>query len=173
MSRNTSPRSISIPATKVDKIRSRFLRYVNKNGPVMPGMKTSCWTWTAFVGSDGYGQFTILGAVFQAHRIAWVLSHGDLQSGVMVLHRCDNRSCVRSGHLFGGDHDDNVRDATLKHRVKSGENHWNAVLTRKLVARVRSLLSSGKYSQAEVSRMTGVGTMSVSLIKRNKAWRLP
>lgn len=77
-----------------------------------------CWTWTAAT-RNGYGA---IGAVrigntsylAYAHRVSWHLAHGPIVGGLHVLHRCDNKRCVRPDHLFLGTHDDNMRDAAAK-----------------------------------------------------------
>lgn len=68
-----------------------------------------CWEWTASLNSSGYGQLWIDGRPERAHRIAWMLSHGEMPQE-WVLHRCDNRRCVRVSHLYVGSHSDNTRD---------------------------------------------------------------
>lgn len=45
-----------------------------------------------------------------AHRAAWDEQVGEIPQGAFVLHKCDNRLCVRVEHLYIGDASDNMRD---------------------------------------------------------------
>lgn len=69
----------------------RFWTKVNKSN--------DCWLWTAAIAkTTGYGHFITT----YAHRFAWELANGKIPSGMHVLHRCDNRHCVKLDHLFIG-----------------------------------------------------------------------
>lgn len=85
-----------------------------------------CWPWQGSgLGREGYGQFTVTstgGASrkqlhLYAHRVAWIVTRGDIPQGVSVLHRCDNPGCVNPDHLFLGSQLDNMRDASQKGRL--------------------------------------------------------
>lgn len=65
----------------------------------------------------GYRQVSIGGRVVAAHRLAYESAIGPIADGLHVLHRCDNRGCVRPDHLQLGTPADNARD-----RVSKGRN---------------------------------------------------
>ena len=96
----------------------RFWRHVNKDGPTQPQMETPCWVWVGHIHKNtGYGSFENReGRTDGAHRIAWVLSNGEIPDGLHVLHHCDYRPCVRPDHLFLGTQANNVADMIAKGR---------------------------------------------------------
>src|ERR1017187_2146389 len=70
-----------------------------------------CWPWVGARSQSGYGNFMVRKGVFEAaHRFSWRISFGDIPEGLQVLHRCDNRECVRPTHLFLGTQSDNMDD---------------------------------------------------------------
>jgi hypothetical protein len=91
-----------------------------------------CWIWTAAVNKDGYGKFWF-GGVMRAHRFAWEDLIGPIPPGKHVLHKCDNRRCVNTEHLFIGTNSDNAKDAFHKGRrdlsnlilFQKGNIPWN------------------------------------------------
>lgn len=83
----------------------------------------ACWEWRASVTpGTGYGAFGVGGVVVGAHRFVWELERGAIPDGFCVLHRCDNRRCVRIDHLFLGTRADNVADMDTK-----GRRRWRAL----------------------------------------------
>lgn len=82
-----------------------------------------CWNWTAGKDKDGYGRFAVpgRGSYLRAHRFSFELYVGAVPEGMLVLHRCDNPSCVRPDHLFLGVYQDNADDMVAKGRQAKGD----------------------------------------------------
>jgi hypothetical protein len=144
-----------------------------------------CWEWQRARDSKGYGQTHLRGFPrrkrFRAHRVAWELVNGPIPPGLLVLHRCDNRACVRPEHLFLGTDGDNIRDAMRKGRLHGiaigvgasdnrGSRHGMAKLTEDDVRLMRQMLAEGATGQAMVRRF-GVSPATVSVIRNRIRWR--
>lgn len=84
----------------------------------------TCWWWTANATKDKEGnrRYGLIGEgrrgerMLYAHRVSWGIHNGPIPDGIMVLHRCDNPSCVRPDHLFLGTQSDNMQDMVAKGR---------------------------------------------------------
>ena len=79
--------------------------------------KNDCWEWCGAVIASGYGQMGIGMAVHYAHRISHALFIGSIPPGSVVMHACDNRSCVNPRHLVLGTQRDNMIDAGSKGKM--------------------------------------------------------
>lgn len=83
-------------------------------------MKRDCWIWTAGKSHNGYGKIEITGNGFKrterAHRVSYQQFVGPIPKGLLVLHSCDNPSCINPDHLFIGTQKDNIRDREDKKR---------------------------------------------------------
>lgn len=125
-------------------VAERFWSKVNEDGPMMKGMETKCWLWTAAVfGKTNYGAFQLERQAHRAHRVAWMLTFGEIPAALFVLHRCDNPKCVRPEHLFLGTHTDNMNDRDSKGRQAQGERHAMTTLPD-LRGRLSKIMSSSK-----------------------------
>ena len=77
---------------------------------------SDCWLWTGAERRDGYGSLKINGRTYAAHRVSYLLAHGRLPSGAVVLHACDRPLCVNPAHLTAGTQRQNVLDSIRKGR---------------------------------------------------------
>lgn len=133
-----------------------------------------CWDWTAATDIGGYGVFQTGNGMSRAHRVAWVLSNGPLPDGVLVLHKCDNRLCVRPAHLDLGDQKRNVADMDARGRrgrgyrvSRRGQNHQAAKLTDEQVAAVLVLRSAG-WTQRRIGALLGLSHTYVGQLERGE-----
>lgn len=87
--------------------------------------ENDCWEWKAYrTKRSGYGSFGIKYSVIAAHRVAWMLTNGEIPANLYVLHKCDNPPCVNPKHLFIGTQKDNMDDcASKKRNVQSKKTH--------------------------------------------------
>lgn len=98
------------PISEMDK--ARFWSKVNQT--------EYCWEWSAYLDKNGYGVFSLgkYSPRVSAHRFAYMLINGSIETGKVVCHSCDNPKCVNPSHLFIGTHQDNMRDMHVKGRAR-------------------------------------------------------
>ena len=70
---------------------SRFWDRVNKTD--------TCWLWTGYVKTNGYGQLKVNRKNFHAHRFCYELCKGAIPAEMELDHLCRVRHCVRPEHL--------------------------------------------------------------------------
>jgi len=146
-------------------LAERFWSFVSRS--------ETCWSWTGRKTWSGYGELCAGGKhskKLRAHRVSWELAFGGVPGGLCVLHRCDNRLCVRPDHLFLGTRRDNSEDRCLKGRTARGEEVGGARLSAEQVRVIRRLVSEG-LTQRTVAQNYGVTRSTVGHICSGKRWR--
>jgi hypothetical protein len=144
----------------------------------IPEPNSGCWLWLGRPrGSNGYGGFMMNERVYVAHRASWLLLRGEIPDGKLVLHHCDNPSCVNPHHLFLGTHQDNEDDKVRKgrqargdklaHPRAAGEANGNSKLTIQAVREIRA----ATVPQRSVAKAYGVTQALVSKIQRGEIWK--
>lgn len=95
-------------------IFTRFWDRVDKSG--------DCWEWTGAKNKYGYGMLPYgprkARKSFGAHRVSYEIHFGVIPDGLLVLHKCDNKSCVNPAHLELGNQSKNVQDAYDRGLIK-------------------------------------------------------
>ena len=71
--------------------------------------KDGCHVWLAAKSVGGYGRFTINRESFYAHRLAYAMKHGSVDSSLVIDHTCRNRDCVNPDHMELVSQAENVR----------------------------------------------------------------
>lgn len=150
----------------------RFWRYVDKTG--------GCWVWTGGSRSQkGYGMIQIGGKGSPkklAHRLSYEMHHGVIPDGMVVMHKCDNPSCVNPAHLKVGTQSENIIDAMTKGRKVlpdlprfSGENHPASKLTAE---DVKYIQTCGKPTK-ELAAQFGVALSTIIRARNGRSWKQP
>jgi len=80
---------------------------------------TPCIIWTGKI-NNGYGYTTYLGKLVFIHRLTALQSKilDSLDNPLYVLHRCGNKLCYNSEHLYLGDASRNAKDS-----IQHGTNY--------------------------------------------------
>lgn len=143
-------------------VEERFWRYVSESDPA------SCWPWTGRKDKDGYGTLRVGESMRRAHVLSWVLHFGQVAPLLLVLHRCNNPSCVNPAHLKMGTHLDNMADRLAADHYPRGDRHPMAKVTEDQVAEIHAAL--GTY--AEIGRRFGLSASQVGNIRRGtRKWK--
>ena len=129
-----------------------------------------CWLWTGTVSRAGYGRFFLGGKDNKAHRISYVIHHGEIPEGQFVCHHCDNPLCVNPDHLFLGVPADNSADVVSKRRQAYGEKHWNSKLSSQQVCQLRKQ-HDANISKTELAHMYDVSYQTIHRIISKKNWK--
>ncbi len=113
-----------------EKLRTSF----EKKFRVTPG----CWIWTGTKGPKKYGIFSACGKNHVASRISYEMYKTTIPKGNVIMHMCDNPSCVNPDHLQSGTHSDNANDKVSKNRHAYGEFSPSAKLNDEKVRAIRA-----------------------------------
>lgn len=97
------------------KVLDRFWAKVNKTG--------TCWVWEGGKTTNGYGQFMIDRKNLRSHRVAYMMSRGDIPKGLVIDHLCRNTSCVNPDHLEAVTQNENVRRSDEILGLRSRKTH--------------------------------------------------
>jgi len=135
----------------------------------------SCWNWTAAKCRDGYGLYSIkkLGQ-FKAHRFSLMIEGVDIPKGYVVMHHCDNPSCVNPATV-----QENNKDKQNKGRQSfpKGTANAGAKLTddqvRDIKARAKVGSRVGYNNGSNIKELAieyKVSTETIRLISRGIIW---
>lgn len=153
-------------ATKVIRIEGDFATYFWSQ----LDKSSDCWVWIGKSFRGGYGRVSYCSKATDAHRVAYMLTNGEIPKGRLVLHSCDNPPCCNPNHLRLGNHKDNATDRENRKRVvrrlKGSLNH-QAVLNENFVREIRN----SHLTSVELAKIYGVTANCIRTIIRYKSWR--
>jgi hypothetical protein len=128
---------------------------------------TPCLETFASLDTHGYGQVSVRGKLWLHHRLEWTRQKGPIPDGLCVLHKCDNRKCVRVSHLFLGTKRDNTLDMYRKGRGPNnkGANNGRA----KISASEAKAISRSNESTKDLAARYGVAPVTIWRIKTGRS----
>lgn len=130
--------------------------------------KDGCWNWTGAVWSSGYGQFYIDGSMYGAHRVSWIINHGLIPDGKLVLHKCDNRLCVNPDHIYIGNYSNNISDrATRSPHLQGNGNGMTSMFYGGEIWLIKRLCKAG-YTRRYVAKMFKCSHSQINKIVHNE-----
>jgi len=168
-------------------IEERFWSKVDKSMG-----KNSCWPWKAGHSSTfashkfGYGMFNITKRQpISSHRMAWMLTNGEIPPGLCVCHHCDNPPCCNPSHLFLGAISDNNKDMVKKGRcnsrglpgkrkntkfIKKGEDHHHSKFTDKQIIEMRKDYNNPAFKKKDIAKKYNAHYCTIWRICTQRGW---
>lgn len=143
----------------------RFWKKVRKS-------ENGCWEWIGSKWESGYGRIIVNGKQLVATRVMLAITNREVDDSLFVIHRCDNRGCVRPDHLRQGTPLDNARDAVERDRHSRGERNGVSRLKPEQVIEIRS----GRYKRRsrfiyKMAEKFGVSYDCVWGVISGRTWR--
>lgn len=137
--------------------------------------KDECWLWLG-AKINKYGSFRVNDKTQLAHRISWLIHNGDIPSGMIICHKCDNPPCVNPYHLLCGTHQDNMQDSISKGRsgglFKRFSIPPNRILTNQQARIIRKkILNRGKQTLQQLAGELGFKTSLLADISMGRSYR--
>lgn len=142
---------------------------------------SGCWEWQGVRYARGYGRILIEGQDWRAHRLSFAAFIGDIPTGMLVCHKCDNPPCVNPEHLWLGTPRDNVQDMFLKGRQRiddrqlrseksRGELNVNATVAESDVLEMRAAYLAGAKVK-DLAQSFGITPAQAGAITRGRSWK--
>jgi hypothetical protein len=132
----------------------------------------SCWIWKGKLDKGGYGSFWVNGKTMRAHRYSYELFKNVIDLNNVIMHTCDNPSCVNPEHLKEGTTLDNVNDKVDKKRHAIGSKIGTSKLSEEQVIEIKKLLSKeDRLSYNKIANIFNVHKSLIYLIHKNKSWK--
>lgn len=150
----------------LQKYQRRFWSYVHIAG------EDDCWNWIGGR-ANGYGIFRIGKRSIGSHRFSYLMANGNIPDDLLVMHSCDNPSCVNPKHLRAGTQTENISDMYKRNRAvdNSGENSAHAKVTEKEVIEIREKYYKDNITQSQLSKMYNLSQPSVNEIIHRRTWK--
>lgn len=137
-----------------------------------------CWLWTGSTKRGGYGRMSITVGPNKertviATRVSYFIHNNSIEEEKLIMHTCDNPTCVNPFHLVQGTNKDNTKDMSTKGRAvftfKSGEKHPLSKLKIDDILNIRKLLSEGN-TQLSIAKKYNVSRAQIWRIGNKKNW---
>lgn len=128
-----------------------------------------CWEYQGVLSKYGYAIISVNGKSERVHRASYREFVGEIPSGLVVMHICDNRGCCNPSHLTVGTNKENTKDKVNKERQARGEKLPHSKLTEEDVLKIRDLSCEG-YTQTAIAKEFGVTQAAISYMLCGNSW---
>jgi hypothetical protein len=154
---------------KIPKFKSKSMeQHIAES--VFPEPNTGCWLWAGTLSHTGYGQISLKGKSYRAHRLIYSHCTGrELTPDIYLCHTCDNKLCVNPSHLFEGSTDENMQDMVSKGRQCKGVKQHLSKLVEEDVLKIREMIKEG-FSDSYISQFFPVDRTGIYSVRVGRTW---
>lgn len=101
--------------TTLSDLSPEFVKHLRARleAKLSPEPNTGCYLWTGAAHEDGYGHINVAGRTANAHRVTWILEHGDITAESVIDHLCRQPACCNPAHLENVSQVENLRRGLL------------------------------------------------------------
>lgn len=130
---------------------------------------SGCFVVTSHpIDHDGYPLITFNLKHYKVHRFIYINCFGDVPTGMIVRHKCDNPACINPEHLEVGTHQDNLRDKMERERQAKGSKIGISKLKENQVREIKALFDTQLVS--EIAKTYHVNWTTIKSIKEGRTW---
>lgn len=146
-------------------------RRSNNFKPIQYEIVGECWICKSHCGNN-YSRIRRYGKYTRVHRYVYEYTNKTkIKEGNIILHSCDNPSCINPNHLSEGTQDDNMKDMKEKDRSTKGSRNWCAILKERDVWEIKHLLAYTKFQSKEIASLYNVKPNVIYQIKKSITWK--
>lgn len=150
-------------AIEYNSVFDRFILKIR----VEENKRNPCWIWTGSKNKQNYGILFFgenqKSRNVMAHRFSYEYYIGKIPENLIILHSCDNPSCVNPAHLSVGNSQENSLDRDIK-----GRSSYK--LTIEKVKEIREQHNNGK-SARKLSKEFKINLKNMYNIVNRKSWK--
>lgn len=129
-----------------------------------------CKIWPMGISRTGYGVYSIKNFTYSVPRLLFnTLRSGTYMDGLVVRHKCDNRACCNIDHLEIGTQSQNIMDASIRRRLKFGEENKMSIFKEEQILQIREKYP--KFSTVDLAKEYGTSSGVIRNIIIGKTWK--
>lgn len=143
-----------------------------------------CLIYTGAKNKAGYGYIKFRQRTYLVHRyigltrvgIEYTFGNKKYPSDQVVIHICNNPSCVNPNHLKVTTQAENIQQAFREERKSAsiismpGEKNPNVVLTEDMVRKIRNAYAAGGVTHRQLAFLVGVNRTAITKIINKQIW---
>lgn len=111
---------------------------------------------------DGYPRVKFNKRLWRMNRLMWTFVNGDVPSGMVVAHTCNNKSCINTNHMYLCTAEENSSHAARDNLYRSGDNHPKMLRTDAQCEVMWDMYNTEGMSQEAIGKIYNISQVRVS-----------